>query len=150
MIFFFLNESLLLFFFWEKKNSLRMRFFFLFFLIFFKWTKGDPLNNLFDQSKCSIVNSTSLARKDLKSLKTCNQICFFILKIFRLSLQRQSKKSKAWISHMLGTSKKEKILSLKIWEFLRIWKFVLLRVIFRWKQKQSECLELKFFIFFKS
>ena len=49
-----------------------------------------------------------MARKNLKSLKTCNQICFFILKIFRLSLQRQSKKWKAWESHMLGTSKKGK------------------------------------------
>ena len=95
--------------------------FFIFY--FFKWAKGDPLSNLFLQSWCLKVNSIPLARKDLKSLNTCNQICFFILKIFRLSLQRQSKKWNAWESHMLGTSKKgknPKFEDLKIFENLKI------------------------------
>ena len=106
--------------------------FFIFY--FFKWAKGDPLSNLFLQSWCLKVNSIPLARKDLKSLNTCNQICFFILKIFRLSLQRQSKKWNAWESHILGTSKKgknpkfedlkilENLVILFSWELLFYWK----------------------------
>ena len=84
-----------------------------------------------------------MARKDLKSLKISNQICFFILKNCRLSLQRQSKKWKAWESHMLGTSKKgknPKFKDLKIFENLE---FLLCWELFFVGSKQRECLELR-------
>ena len=115
--FFFWNHS---FFFFEKEFNVEWGFLKLKInkknLSFFKkkneqkeiiWTTS------FLQSWCLKVNLIPLARKDLKSLNICNQICFFILKIFRLSLQRQSKKWNAWESRMLGTSKKGKIPSLK-------------------------------------
>ena len=113
----------MIFFFLKQKFNVDWGFIYLFILFILNEHKEILWTTSFLQSWHLKVNSIPLARKDLKSLKTCNQICFFILKNFKLSLQRQSKKWNVWDSHMLGTSKRGKNPKLEDWKFLRVRKF---------------------------
>ena len=101
----------MIFFFLKQKFNVDWGFIYLFILFILNEHKEILWTTSFLQSWRLKVNSIPLARKDLKSLKTCNQICFFILKNFKLSLQRQSKKEMFGIHICWEQAREEKILS---------------------------------------